>query len=156
MAAEAVMRRPWQHPGMRAVVQRVSEASVRIDGELIARLDRPGLCVLVGVTHDDTAATADRLAAKVHGLRILDDERSAADVEAPLLVVSQFTLYGDTRRGRRPTWSAAAPADVAAPLVDAVVDALRRAGAHVETGRLGAHMTLALVNDGPVTVIVDT
>ncbi len=141
---------------MRAVVQRVSEASVRVDGELIARLDRPGLCVLVGVTHGDTTATADRLAAKVHGLRILGDGRSAADVEAPLLVVSQFTLYGDTRRGRRPTWSAAAPADVAAALVDAVVDALRRAGAHVETGRFGAHMALALVNDGPVTVIVDT
>ncbi|MDQ3431089.1 MAG: D-aminoacyl-tRNA deacylase [Actinomycetota bacterium] len=141
---------------MRAVVQRVSEASVRVDDELVARLDRPGLCVLVGVTHDDTPATANRLAAKVHGLRILDDERSAADIDAPLLVVSQFTLYGDTRKGRRPTWSAAAPADVAAPLVDAVVDALRRAGAHVETGRFGAHMALALVNDGPITVIVDT
>ncbi|MBA3620527.1 MAG: D-tyrosyl-tRNA(Tyr) deacylase, partial [Acidothermales bacterium] len=140
----------------RAVVQRVSEASVRVDDELVARLDRPGLCVLVGVTHDDTPATANRLAAKVHGLRILDDERSAADIDAPLLVVSQFTLYGDTRKGRRPTWSAAAPADVAAPLVDAVVDALRRAGAHVETGRFGAHMALALVNDGPITVIVDT
>lgn len=141
---------------MRAVVQRVSEASVRVDDELVARLDRPGLCVLVGVTHDDTPATANRLAAKVHGLRILDDERSAAEIDAPLLVVSQFTLYGDTRKGRRPTWSAAAPADVAAPLVDAVVDALRRAGAHVETGRFGAHMALALVNDGPITVIVDT
>ncbi len=107
------------------------------------------------MTHDDTEATAARLAAKVHDLRILDDERSAAEAGAPLLVVSQFTLYGDTRKGRRPTWNAAAPAPVAEPLVDHVVAVLRGRGAHVETGRFGADMQLALVNDGPVTLLVE-
>jgi D-tyrosyl-tRNA(Tyr) deacylase len=140
---------------MRAVVQRVSSASVEVAGEVIARIDRPGLVVLVGVTHDDTEQIAQRLAAKVHELRILDDEKSPADIDAPLLVVSQFTLYGDTRKGRRPTWNAAAPAVIAEPLVDQVVAELRRRGAHVETGRFGAQMSVALVNQGPVTVIVD-
>jgi D-tyrosyl-tRNA(Tyr) deacylase len=140
---------------MRAVVQRVSEASVTIDGEVVGGIDRPGLVVLVGVTHTDDAATADQLAAKLHTLRILDDELSAADVGAPFLVVSQFTLYADTRKGRRPSWSAAAPGEHAEPIVDALVDALRRRGAEVATGRFGAHMKVALVNDGPVTLVLD-
>jgi D-tyrosyl-tRNA(Tyr) deacylase len=137
------------------VVQRVSEASVRVDGEIVGAIGSPGLCVLVGVTHDDTVDTAARLAAKVHELRILRDERSAAEVGAPLLVISQFTLYGDTRKGRRPTWNAAAPGAVAEPLVDHVVAVLRGRGAHVETGRFGADMAVTLVNDGPVTVLVE-
>jgi D-aminoacyl-tRNA deacylase len=141
--------------GMRAVVQRVTEASVRVDGEVAGAISQPGLVVLVGVTHEDTAREAERLAIQVHQLRILRDERSAAEVGAPLLVVSQFTLYAETRKGRRPTWAKAAPAEVAAPLVDAVVEALRRRGATVATGVFGADMRLALVNDGPVTVILD-
>ncbi|MGH8969244.1 MAG: D-aminoacyl-tRNA deacylase [Actinomycetes bacterium] len=140
---------------MRAVLQRVTEASVTVDGEVVGRLDRPGLCVFVGVTHDDTETTAERLAAKVHELRILRDERSAAEVGAPLLVVSQFTLYADARKGRRPTWNAAAPGEVAEPLVDRVVRSLRARGAEVHTGRFGADMAVALVNDGPVTVIIE-
>ena len=140
---------------MRAVVQRVSEASVSVDGEVVGRLEGPGLVVLVGVTHDDSAEHARRLAAKVHDLRILHGERSAADLGAPLLVVSQFTLYADTAKGRRPSWSLAAPGDVAEPLVDEVVAELRRRGATVATGRFGAHMQVHLVNDGPVTVILD-
>jgi D-tyrosyl-tRNA(Tyr) deacylase len=144
------------HDRVRAVVQRVSEASVRVAGEVVGRLDAPGLCVLVGVTHDDTESTAERMAAKVHDLRILAGERSAAETGAPLLVVSQFTLYGDTRKGRRPTWNAAAPGPVAGPLVEHLVAALRALGAHVETGAFGADMQLALVNDGPVTLILET
>jgi D-tyrosyl-tRNA(Tyr) deacylase len=139
---------------VRAVVQRVSEASVTVDGEVVGAIDA-GLLVLIGVTHTDDAATAATLARKVHELRILADERSAAEVGAPLLVVSQFTLYADTRKGRRPTWLAAAPAPVAEPLVEAVVAALRERGAHVETGVFGAHMRVALVNDGPVTILVE-
>jgi len=141
---------------VRAVVQRVSEASVRVAGAVVGRLDAPGLCVLVGVTHDDTESAAERMAAKVHELRILAGERSAAETGAPLLVVSQFTLYGDTRKGRRPTWNAAAPGPVAEPLVEHLVATLRARGAHVETGAFGAHMQLALVNDGPVTLILET
>ena len=140
---------------MRAVVQRASEGSVTVDGEVVARLDSPGLVVLVGVTHGDTADHARRLAAKVHELRILDGERSAADAGAPLLVISQFTLYADTNKGRRPSWSAAAPGEVAEPLVDEVVAELRRRGATVGTGRFGAHMHVHLVNDGPVTLVLD-
>jgi D-aminoacyl-tRNA deacylase len=139
---------------VRAVVQRVSEASVTVDGEVVGAIDA-GLLVLVGVTHTDDAATAATLARKVHELRILADERSAAEVGAPLLVVSQFTLYAETRKGRRPTWLAAAPGPVAEPLVEAVVAALRERGAHVETGVFGAHMRVALVNDGPVTILVE-
>ena len=137
-------------------MQRASEGAVTVDSEVVARLDRPGLVVLVGVTHDDTPEHARRLAAKVHDLRILEGERSAADVGAPLLVVSQFTLYADTAKGRRPSWSTAAPGDVAEPLVDEVVAELRRRGATVGTGRFGAHMHVHLVNDGPVTLILDT
>jgi D-aminoacyl-tRNA deacylase len=140
---------------VRAVVQRVTRASVSVDGEVVGSIDRPGLVVLVGVTHTDAPATARALAAKVHELRILPDERSAADVGAPLLVVSQFTLYADTRKGRRPSWSAAAPGPVAEPLVDAVVAALRERGAEVATGRFGAQMAIELVNDGPMTLVLD-
>jgi D-aminoacyl-tRNA deacylase len=140
---------------MRAVVQRVSRASVTVNGSTVGRIDRPGLVLLVGVTHSDTPADAERLAAKVHDLRILDGERSAADVGAPLLVVSQFTLYADTRKGRRPSWGAAAPGPVAEPLVDHFVATLRGRGAHVETGQFGAHMAVELVNDGPVTLLLE-
>jgi len=115
----------------------------------------PGLLALVGVTHGDTPADAKKLAAKLWGLRILEDERSCSDIDAPLLVISQFTLYGDTRKGRRPSWIAAAPGEVAEPLVDAVVAELRALGATVETGVFGADMKVALVNDGPITVIVE-
>ena len=140
---------------MRAVVQRVSEARVSVDGSVVGEIDRPGLVVLVGVTAADDAGTSAKLADKIWRLRILDDERCAADVGAPLLVVSQFTLYADTSRGRRPSWNAAAPAPVAEPLVQAVIDALRSAGAEVATGVFGAHMQLQLTNDGPVTLILD-
>ena len=140
---------------MRAVVQRVTQASVSVAGQVTGAIDEPGLMVLVGVTHDDTQAQAAKLAAKLWGLRILDGEKSCSDVHAPLLVISQFTLYADTRKGRRPTWQAAAPGPVAEPLVDAVVAALRELGARVETGVFGAHMMVSLVNDGPVTVILE-
>jgi D-aminoacyl-tRNA deacylase len=121
----------------------------------VAELPAPGLMVLVGVTHSDTAGEAARLARKIYHLRILPDEQSCAGTGAPLLVVSQFTLYGDTSKGRRPTWQAAAPGPVAQPLVDAFTDALRELGGHVYCGVFGAHMQVRLVNDGPVTLIVD-
>ncbi|MDX6430959.1 MAG: D-aminoacyl-tRNA deacylase [Streptosporangiaceae bacterium] len=140
---------------MRAVVQRVSQASVTVEGRVVGSIDEPGLLALVGVTHDDTPAQAARLAAKLWGLRILDGELSCSDVGAPLLVVSQFTLYGDTRKGRRPTWINAAPGPVAEPLVEAVVTELGRLGARVETGEFGAEMKVALVNDGPITLILE-
>jgi D-tyrosyl-tRNA(Tyr) deacylase len=140
---------------MRAVVQRVTQASVMVDGRVIGKLDEPGLVVFVGVTHSDGHDQAERLADKLWGLRILGGEQSCADLDAPLLVVSQFTLYGDTRKGRRPSWSAAAPGPVAEPLVDAVVAALRVRGARVETGTFGAMMQVALINDGPVTIILE-
>jgi len=129
---------------------------VEVDDEIVGAIDRPGLVVLVGVSNDDDVDAAKRLAAKVWTLRILDGETSASDVGAPLLVVSQFTLYADTSRGRRPSWSAAARSDVAQPLVDTVADELRSLGAQVATGRFGADMQLHLVNDGPVTLILDT
>jgi D-aminoacyl-tRNA deacylase len=137
------------------VVQRVSRASVSVDGDVVGAIDEPGLMVLVGVTHDDTPAQAARLAAKLWGLRVFDGEVSCSDLGAPLLVISQFTLYGDTRKGRRPSWIAAAPGPVAEPLVEEVVVALRRLGARVETGRFGADMKVSLTNDGPVTLILD-
>lgn len=140
---------------MRAVVQVVSEARVSVDGTVVGRIDQPGLVVLLGVTHDDTAATAEQLAAKIHELRIMDDERSAAELGAPLLVVSQFTLYGATTKGRRPTWAAAAPGPVAEPLVEAFCQALRQRGATVEEGIFGADMQVTLVNDGPRTLILE-
>ncbi len=141
---------------VRVVVQRASTAAITVDGEVVGRLPRPGLVVLVGVTHDDTTTTASALADKVWRLRILDGERSCADDLAPLLVISQFTLYADTRKGRRPSWNNAAPGPVAEPLVDAFADALRVLGAHVETGRFGAQMEVRLVNDGPVTLVIDS
>ncbi|WP_248962524.1 D-aminoacyl-tRNA deacylase [Sphaerisporangium perillae] len=140
---------------MRAVVQRVSSASVVVDGHTVGAIDEPGLLVLVGVTHGDGPAEAARLAAKLWGLRILSGEKSCSDIGAPLLVVSQFTLYGDARKGRRPTWQAAAPGPVAEPLVDAVVAELRSLGARVETGVFGADMKVELVNDGPITLIIE-
>jgi D-aminoacyl-tRNA deacylase len=140
---------------MRAVVQRVSRASVAVDGNVVGEIDEPGLLVLVGVTHDDTPDLAAKLAAKLWGLRILDGEKSCSDVGAPLLVISQFTLYADLAKGRRPSWSAAAPGPVAEPLVSAVIHALRDGGARVQTGVFGADMKVSLVNDGPVTIIVD-
>ncbi|GGC08413.1 D-aminoacyl-tRNA deacylase [Cellulomonas carbonis] len=140
---------------MRAVVQRVTRASVTVDGEVVGAIDEPGLVVLVGATHDDGPAQVELIARKVAELRILRDEASAVDVGAPVLVVSQFTLYADTRKGRRPTWNAAAPGPVAEPLVDAVVEDLRRRGLRVETGRFGAMMQVELVNDGPVTILLE-
>ncbi|GAA2622007.1 D-aminoacyl-tRNA deacylase [Paractinoplanes durhamensis] len=139
---------------MRALVQTVSQASVTVDDEVVGKIE-DGLLVLLGVTHDDTAATASELARKTYDLRILDDEKSASDIGAPLLVVSQFTLYGDGRKGRRPTWSAAAPAPVAEPLVTAFVEALRARGATVETGRFQAHMLVSSVNVGPRTLLLE-
>ena len=122
---------------------------------MVGRLPQPGLVVLVGVTHSDTAATAAALARKIYYLRVLRDEKSCADVSAPLLIISQFTLYGETSKGRRPTWQAAAPGGVAEPLVEAFVGALRELGAGVETGIFGADMQVELINDGPVTLIVE-
>ena len=140
---------------VRAVVQRVSAASVAVGQQVVGAIGEPGLLVLVGVTHEDTPQVAAKMAAKLWGLRILEGERSCSDVAAPLLVISQFTLYADTRKGRRPTWQAAAPGPVAEPLVDAVVSSLRALGARVETGVFGADMKVSLTNDGPVTIIVD-
>ncbi len=155
---------------MRAVVQRASGAQVRVGAEVVGAIAGPGLVVLVGVTHDDTEAQAHRLADKVFDLRIFDAdalagsqvclppgarEVSASDLGLPLLVISQFTLYGSTRKGRRPTWEAAAAGPVAEPLVAAVVDRLRGRGATVATGRFGAMMQVELTNNGPVTVIVE-
>ena len=144
---------------MRAVVQRVTEAAVTVDGAVVGAIG-PGLCVLVGVTHDDDAAGARRLATKLWHLRVFDDDagvmnRSLADTGGAALVVSQFTLYGDTSRGRRPSWVAAAGPEQAEPLVDAVADELRALGAEVATGRFRADMRVALVNDGPVTLVID-
>lgn len=140
---------------MRALVQRAASARVVVADETVGSLAAPGLVVLLGVTHTDTDRVADRLADKIWRLRILDDERSASDIGAPLLVISQFTLYADTRKGRRPSWSQAAPGPVAEPLVEAFCASLRGRGAHVETGRFGAHMQVELVNDGPVTLVID-
>lgn len=152
---------------MRAVVQRADGASVSVGGEVVGSFEGPGLVVLVAVTHDDDAASARRLAEKAYGLRIFEPrhgalvasdarELSASDLGLPLLVISQFTLYGDTRKGRRPTWDAAAPRPVAEPLVDQVVAALRDLGARVQTGRFGADMAVRLTNDGPFTILLET
>ena len=142
---------------MRVLVQRVTSASVSVDGDIVGAI-RPagqGLLALVGVTHGDDVAVARRMAEKLWQLRILDDEQSASDTGAPVLVISQFTLYANTVKGRRPSWNAAAPASEAEPLVTAFVDALRELGAEVATGIFGAHMSVALVNDGPVTVLLE-
>ena len=141
---------------MRLVVQRVTSARVEVDGKVVGAIDRPGLMILVGVTHDDNADVGARLAEKVWNLRILDGERSCAQENAPLLVVSQFTLYADTRKGRRPSWSAAAPREISEPLVAAFVASLRLLGAEVATGVFGAEMQVHLVNDGPITLVLDS
>lgn len=141
---------------MRIVCTRVASASVTVEGEVIAELPRPGLMVLAGVGHDDTPDDAAALARKIWGLRILDGEQSASDVDAPILVVSQFTLYASTRKGRRPGWSAAAPGPVSAPLVEELCTQLEGLGATVLRGRFGAHMMVASVNDGPITITIDT
>ncbi|MFD7105705.1 D-tyrosyl-tRNA(Tyr) deacylase [Streptomyces kasugaensis] len=140
---------------MRAVVQRVDGARVEVAGATVGEITGEGLCVLVGVTHGDTAQQAAQLARKLWSVRILQGEKSCSDTGAPLLVISQFTLYGDARKGRRPTWNAAAPGPVAEPLVDEVVAQLRALGARVETGRFGAEMKVSLTNDGPFTVLVE-
>jgi D-aminoacyl-tRNA deacylase len=140
---------------VRTVLQRVTSASVSVDGEVVGAIDRPGLLALVGVTHVDGPDQVAAMARKISELRILHDERSVLDEGAPVLVVSQFTLYADIRKGRRPSWNNAAPGPVAEPLVDAVVAALRERGVEVATGRFGAMMQVALVNDGPVTLVVE-
>lgn len=144
---------------MRALVQRVTEARVEVGGEVVGEIG-PGLCVLVGVSCTDTEAVADKLASKVWHLRVFDDDggvmnRPVGESGGSLLVVSQFTLYGDTRRGRRPSWTAAAPPERAEPLVAAFVRALEAHGARVATGRFGAEMRVTLVNDGPVTLLLE-
>ena len=154
-------RTPAASAEVRALVQRVSRAAVSVEGRVVGAIGA-GLCVLVGVTHTDTDDDADRLARRVAGLRVLDDEaggreRSLLDAARPAaLVISQFTLYGDTGRGRRPSWSAAAPGPVAEPLVDRFCGALRSQGVEVATGVFGAYMSLELVNEGPVTVLLET
>lgn len=140
---------------MRAVVSRVTEASVTVNGEVVGAIAEEGLLVLLGVHTDDTAAHAPNMARKLHELRILRDERSCAGTGAPLLVVSQFTLYGETRKGRRPTWTAAASPETAERLVAAVVAELENRGARVRTGTFGAAMAVHSVNDGPFTVLVE-
>jgi D-tyrosyl-tRNA(Tyr) deacylase len=140
---------------MRAVVQRVSSASVSVDGSVVGALRSPGLLVYLGVTHTDDATIADWMARKIWTLRVLRDEQSASDIAAPILVVSQFTLYGEARKGRRPTWEAAAPGPVSEPLYDAVCSGLATLGAHVERGVFGAEMQVSSVNDGPFTVLLE-
>jgi D-tyrosyl-tRNA(Tyr) deacylase len=141
---------------VRAVIQRARSASVTIDGEVVGSLDGPGVVVLLGVTHDDGPDQVAWMARKIWGLRILRNEQSASDVGAPLLVISQFTLYGDARKGRRPTWNAAAPGPVSEPVYEKFCAELERLGARVERGRFGADMAVSLVNDGPVTLVLDT
>jgi D-tyrosyl-tRNA(Tyr) deacylase len=140
---------------MRAVVQRVLKASVTVDGTIVGSIHGPGLLVLLGVTHDDGAGQVTRMARKIWELRIMRDEKSASDLGAPVLVVSQFTLYGDTRKGRRPTWQAAAPGPVSEPVYEQFCDELERLGATVSRGSFGADMLVALENDGPVTMLLE-
>jgi D-aminoacyl-tRNA deacylase len=141
---------------VRAVIQRALSASVTVDGEVVGAFDGPGLVVLLGVTHDDGTPQVEWMARKIWGLRILRDEQSASDVDAPLLVISQFTLYGEARKGRRPTWNAAAPGPVSEPVYEQVCTALEALGAKVSRGLFGADMQVELVNDGPVTLVLDT
>ena len=141
---------------MRAVLQRALSASVSVDGEVVGAFDGPGLVVLLGVTHTDGPAEVAWMARKVWDLRIMRQEKSLSDLDAPVLVVSQFTLYGDARKGRRPTWNGAAPGEVSEPVYDAVCAELERLGARVERGRFGADMQVSLVNDGPVTLLLET
>ncbi|GAA1755976.1 D-aminoacyl-tRNA deacylase [Kocuria aegyptia] len=141
---------------MRIVLQRAARAAVTVGGDVVGSIEEPGLVALVGVTHDDDAGTAAKLAEKTWTLRLLAGDRSCADLGAPVLAVSQFTLYGDARRGRRPSWSAAAPGPVSEPVFEAYVQALRDLGARVQTGRFGAAMQVELVNDGPFTLVLDS
>lgn len=141
---------------MRVVLQRAKSANVSIDGEIVGKIDSPGLVLLVGITHDDTPELTKRMAEKIWKLRILEGEVSASDVDAPVLAVSQFTLYANTRKGRRPSWNQAAPGEISEPLFNQFVEDLRGLGAHVETGKFGAEMQVSLVNDGPVTIILDS
>ena len=141
---------------MRAVVQRVLQASVTVDGEVVGAIDRPGLAVLLGVTHADGPREVAWTARKIWDLRIMREERSASDLGAPVLVVSQFTLYGDARKGRRPTWNAAAPGPVSEPVYEQVCAELERLGARVERASFGADMQVSLVNDGPVTLLLES
>ena len=141
---------------MRAVVQRVLSASVSVDGQVVGAIEKAGLLVLLGVTHSDGPREVSWMARKIWSLRILRDEQSASEVDAPILVVSQFTLYGDARKGRRPTWNAAAPGPVSEPVYDEVCAALEGLGATVARGVFGADMVVASENDGPVTLVLDT
>jgi len=141
---------------VRAVVQRVLSASVTVDGDVVGALEKPGLLVLLGMTHSDGPRQVEWMARKIWTLRLLRDEQSASEVDAPILVVSQFTLYGDARKGRRPTWNAAAPGPVSEPMYDAVCEALEGLGATVARGVFGADMVVASENDGPVTLVLDT
>ena len=141
---------------MRAVVQRVLQASVAVDGKVVGAIDESGLVVLLGVTHSDGPREVAWTARKVWDLRIMREERSASDLGAPVLVVSQFTLYGDARKGRRPTWNAAAPGPVSEPVYEQVCAELERLGARVERGSFGADMQVSLVNDGPVTLVLES
>jgi D-tyrosyl-tRNA(Tyr) deacylase len=145
----------WQTSWVRAVIQRVERASVSVAGEVVGGIDRPGLLVYLGITHTDGTDDVAWMARKIHGLRILRDELSASDVGAPILIVSQFTLYGDARKGRRPTWEAAAPGPVSEPAYEAVCEELERLGAQVERGVFGADMRVESVNDGPVTLLLE-
>ena len=141
---------------MRAVVQRVSSASVTVDGKVVGALDGRGLLVLLGVTHDDGPRDVSWMARKIWETRLFEDEKSASEIDAGVLVVSQFTLYGDARKGRRPTWAAAAPGAVSEPLYEEVCSELSRLGARVSRGVFGAQMQVALVNEGPITLILDS
>lgn len=141
---------------MRAVVQRVLSASVTVDDAVVGRIDEPGLVVLLGVTHSDGRREVEWMARKIWELRIMREEKSASDLGAPVLVISQFTLYGDVRKGRRPTWNSAAPGPVSEPVYEAVCRELERLGATVARGSFGADMQVALVNDGPVTLVLET
>lgn len=141
---------------MRVVIQRVTRAAVCVNGETVGAIEQPGYLVLVGITHGDGAAQIAKLADKTANLRLLEGEKSLLDEGAPVLAVSQFTLYGDAKKGRRPSWSAAAPGAVSEPLFNDYVQALRERGLHVETGVFGADMQVELVNDGPVTLILDS
>ncbi|WP_346923263.1 D-aminoacyl-tRNA deacylase [Rothia sp. (in: high G+C Gram-positive bacteria)] len=141
---------------MRVVLQRVTSAAVTVDGQTVGSIDRPGLLALVGITHDDGEAQVQKLAEKTAQLRLLEGEVSCLDAGAPVLAVSQFTLYADSKKGRRPSWSKAAPAPVSEPLFNSYVEALRALGLKVETGVFGAQMQVSFTNDGPVTLILDT
>lgn len=141
---------------MRVVLQRVTSAAVTVDGQTVGSIDRPGLLALVGITHHDGEAQVQKLAEKTAQLRLLEGEVSCLDAGAPVLAVSQFTLYADSKKGRRPSWSKAAPAPISEPLFNSYVEALRALGLKVETGVFGAQMQVSLTNDGPVTLILDT